>query len=68
MPSIFNCHYCDEAVALSALRVLDVPVPTADGRARIAPAPHCPTCASVVEALEALNADVGRARRASAES
>lgn len=68
MSDILRCHYCGEAVSLSALRVLDVPVPTGDGRARSVPAPHCPTCASVVEALEMLNADVGRAHRAGAES
>lgn len=68
MSHILACHYCGEAVSLSALRVLDVPIPTGDGRARSAPAPHCPTCAIVVEALEALNAAVGRAHPASAES
>lgn len=66
MPDILSCHYCGEAVSLSALRVLDVPMPTADGRARVAPGSHCPTCASVVEALAALGVDVDDASPADA--
>lgn len=56
------CHYCGEAVPVSTLRVLDVPTPAGDGQPRCVPAPHCPMCASVVEALEGLNAHFGRAR------
>lgn len=67
MPDILTCHYCGEAVSSSALRVLDVPATTTNGRARPVPAPHCPTCASVVEALTALGADVDDAHPAGAE-
>lgn len=56
MPVTLSCHYCREPVRLSSMRVMDVPTPAGHGGGAV-PAPHCPACASVVEALTALADD-----------